>query len=100
MEGRFLKTRNVALVGLTLGVGVLFVGAFIRPIVHAQEECPSPTLIENIDGAGSQQTAPFNTTTDSFRISYNTTADIPEAPFFLTVHSTDPDVLIGPEGSV
>ncbi len=69
----FALALAAALVAMLLSVGV-----------WAQEECPNPRLIDEIDGTGSQQSPPFETSTDSFRISYNVQADIPDAPFFLS----------------
>jgi hypothetical protein len=43
---------------------------------------------------------PFTTTTDSFRLSYQTTADSPDAPFLANVESADPSQSIGPTGSI
>lgn len=60
-------------------------------VAEAQQECPNPQLIEEIEGAGVQQSPPFSTTTDLFRVAYDTTADSEEAPFFLGIESTDPD---------
>lgn len=68
--------------------------------VAAQQECPSPRLIDEITGSGDQQSPPFDTTTDLFRVSYQTTADNPEAPFFLHVESPDPIENIAPQATV
>jgi len=98
MEGR-LTTRNTVLVGLlmaaiALGLGYWLYGLGGTEVQAQQGECPNPQLIDEIQGSGQQQTAPFDTTTDSFRISYETMSDRPDAPFILTVESTDPDEFI------
>jgi hypothetical protein len=89
---RRLTLRNVLLGGLVLASGALLLwfDAKTETEVQAQAECPSPRLVDEIQGAGSQESPPFNTTTDSFRVSYETTADIPDAPFFLTVEGEEP----------
>ena len=40
--------------------------------------CPNAQLIDTFEGNGNQQTDTFNTTTDSFRVSYNVTGSDPQ----------------------
>jgi hypothetical protein len=87
MEGRITK-RNAAIVGLVLVGGALLTWAVMTPEVQAQE-CPSPRLIDEIEGSGNQQSPPFETTTDLFRVSYEIRAPLEEAPFFADVESAD-----------
>jgi hypothetical protein len=96
MEGR-LALRNVLLVGFVLATVALYLWLVVdtETEVQAQAECPSPRLIDEITGSGDQQTAPFETTTDSFRISYEITADLEEAVFYANVESTDEGLLPG-----
>jgi hypothetical protein len=69
--------------------------------VRAQSECPSPQLIDTVTGSGDQQSPPFTTTTNSFRLSYQTTADDPNAPFLANVENADPNQdPIGPAGNI
>ena len=82
--GGAVTPRNVVVGGLVLATGALLMWSIMPSVVQAQE-CPNPRLIDEIEGSGSQESPPFETTTDSFRVSYDTTADIPDAPFFLTV---------------
>ncbi len=107
MEGR-LTRRNTVLVGLlmaaiALGLGYWLYGLGGTEVQAQQGECPSPRLIDEITGSGDQQSPPFETTTDSFRISYEITTDLEEAPFFANVESTDegaiPGAGISQEGS-
>lgn len=60
-------------------------------LVGAQNECPNPNLIDTITGSGDQDSPPFTTTTNSFRISYQTTANDPQAPFYADVQNADPN---------
>jgi hypothetical protein len=39
--------------------------------------CPNAQLIDTFEGTGNQQTDTFNTTTDSFRVSYDVTGSEP-----------------------
>lgn len=89
--------RNRAFVAglvVLLSAGLTMV-ALISPLethsAKAQQggECPNPQLIDEIEGTGSQESPPFNTTTSSFRVSYETTEDIPDAPFFLRIEGED-----------
>jgi hypothetical protein len=91
----------LAALALDLSWGLYGPGMFETEEVEAQQgECPNPQLVDEINGSGAQQSPPFNTTTDSFRVSYDATADIEDAPFFLTVEPTDPSQLLGPLGDV
>lgn len=75
---------------LRLNWGLYGVEMFGVEEVRAQQgECPNPRLIDEITGSGNQNTAPFETTTDSFRISYEITAASPEAFFSANVESED-----------
>ena len=69
---------------LALSVAVVFIGVLGRMTyeevraprpVSAQETgtCPSAQLIDTFEGNGDQQTDTFSTTTDSFRVSFETT---------------------------
>ena len=85
------------LVAVVAVVGFVVIGVALWAIsVRAQQECPNPQTIDTINGSGTQQSPPFSTTTDSFRISYQTTADNPDAPFYLIVQSADPNQSPGP----
>lgn len=84
----------LALCAMLFRVGWALDGSLLVQSAAAQQECPDPQLIEEIEGAGVQQSAPFGTTTDLFRVTYNTTADSDEAPFFLTIESTNPDEIL------
>jgi hypothetical protein len=56
--------------------------------------CPNAQLIDTFEGTGNQQTDTFNTTTDSFRVSYNVTGSEPDFPATLligVVDANDPD---------
>lgn len=59
-------------------------------LVGAQSECPNPQLLDTITGSGNQDSPPFTTTTNSFRISYQTTSNDPQSPFYANVESADP----------
>ncbi len=86
---------QVALVGLVLvaiglGLGCWLYGLGGSEVQAQQGECPNPQLIDEIQGAGSQESPPFETSTDSFRVSYETTAESPDSPFFLTIEGEEP----------
>jgi hypothetical protein len=93
MEGRrtIRKSALLALVlaSMALGLGNLFYGLGGSEVQAQQGECPSPSLIDTIEGRGSQQSPPFTTTTDSFRLSYDTQADTPQATFILSARPVD-----------
>jgi hypothetical protein len=95
MEGRS-TTRSTILVGrglatLALGLGY-WLYAFGGTEVQAQQgECPSPRLIDEITGSGNQDSPPFETTTDSFRVSYEVNAPSEDAAFYADVESLDED---------
>ena len=58
--------------------------------------CPSAQLIDTFEGNGDQQTDTFDTTTDSFRVSYEVTGSDPEFPaslFVDVIDANDPDQL-------
>lgn len=100
MEGK-LTTRNTVLMGLlvlaVIGIGLsyLLYGLGDTEVQAQQGECPSPRIIDEITGRGSQQSPPFTTTTDSFRLSYETQADNPQATFILSARSVDDPSISG-----
>jgi len=96
MEG-LLTLRNSLLGGFVLAVVSMFSWLVVgnEPEVQAQSECPSPRLIDEITGSGDQQSPPFETTISSFRISYEITTELEEAPFFANVESTDEGLIPG-----
>jgi hypothetical protein len=51
--------------------------------------CPNAQLIDTFEGTGNQQTDTFNTTTDSFRVSYNVTGSEPNFPATLIIGVAD-----------
>jgi hypothetical protein len=51
--------------------------------------CPNAQLIDTFEGTGNQQTDTFNTTTDSFRVSYNVTGSEPNLPATLIIGVVD-----------
>ena len=51
--------------------------------------CPNAQLIDTFEGNGDQQTDTFNTTTDSFRVSYNVTGSDPQFPASLSIDVID-----------
>jgi len=51
--------------------------------------CPNAQLIDTFEGSGDQQTDTFDTTTDSFRVSYNVTGSEPNIPAFLGISVID-----------
>jgi hypothetical protein len=56
--------------------------------------CPNAQLIDTFEGTGNQQTDTFNTTTDSFRVSYNVTGSEPNLPATLIIgvaNANDPN---------
>lgn len=80
MEGR-LTTRNTVLVGLVLAAIALGLCYWLNKLggteVQAQGQtgdCPSPQLIDEFSGNGNRNTDTFDTTTNQFRISYETTS--------------------------
>ena len=59
--------------------------------------CPNAQFIDTFTGNGDQQTDTFNTTTDSFRVSYNVTGSDPQFPaslFIDVIDANDPDQLL------
>jgi hypothetical protein len=77
MEGR-ITLRNVVVGGLVLvALTLCFVFVFYKlggSVAWAQGEtgtCPEPELIDEFTGTGAQETDTFETTTDSFRLSYD-----------------------------
>jgi hypothetical protein len=84
MEAR-LTAWNAALLGLvmlavTLGIlyGLYGLGGTEVQAQGQTGTCPSAQLIDEFSGTGAQETDTFNTTTDSFRVSYDlsTTPDL------------------------
>lgn len=58
--------------------------------------CPNAQFIDSFTGNGDQQTDSFNTTTDSFRVSYNVTGSDPQFPaslFIDVIDANDPNQL-------
>jgi len=58
--------------------------------------CPNAQLIDTFEGNGDQQTDTFNTTTNSFRVSYNVTGSDPQFPaslFIDVIDANDPNQL-------
>jgi hypothetical protein len=58
--------------------------------------CPNAQFIDTFTGNGDQQTDTFNTTTNSFRVSYNVTGSDPQFPSSLyidVIDANDPDQL-------
>jgi hypothetical protein len=56
--------------------------------------CPDAQLIDTFEGNGDQQTDTFDTTTNSFRVSYEVTGSDPEFPaslFIDVIDANDPD---------
>src|SRR5918993_575781 len=56
--------------------------------------CPNAQLIDTFEGNGDQQTDTFNTTTNSFRVSYNVTGSDPQFPaslFIDVIDANDPN---------
>jgi hypothetical protein len=51
--------------------------------------CPNAQLIDTFEGNGDQQTDTFNTTTNSFRVSYNVTGSDPQFPASLSIDVID-----------
>jgi hypothetical protein len=51
--------------------------------------CPNAQFIDTFEGTGNQQTDTFNTTTDSFRVSYNVTGSEPNFPATLIIGVVD-----------
>lgn len=82
-----MSKRTIAAVSITaVFISILFA---VSSLAGAQQECPSPQLIDTITGNGDQQSPPFDTTTNLFRISYDVQADRPTAPFLIYVKSSD-----------
>src|SRR5918993_1379727 len=80
MEGR-LTNRNTVLVGLvltTFAVGLVHclygVGGMEVQAQGQTGDCPNPQLIDEFGGNGDQETPTFDTTTNQFRVSYETTS--------------------------
>ena len=51
--------------------------------------CPNAQFIDTFEGTGNQQTDTFETTTDSFRVSYNVTGSEPNFPATLIIGIVD-----------
>jgi hypothetical protein len=51
--------------------------------------CPNAQLVDTFEGTGNQQTDTFNTTTDSFRVSYDVTGSEPNLPATLIIGVAD-----------
>jgi hypothetical protein len=51
--------------------------------------CPNAQFIDTFEGTGNQQTDTFDTTTDSFRVSYNVTGSEPTFPATLIIRVAD-----------
>lgn len=67
----------------------------LRP-AEAQETgtCPAPQLIDTFEGNGDQQSDTFDTTTNSFRVSYEVTGSDPQLPatlFIDVIDANDPN---------
>ena len=64
--------------------------------------CPSAQLIDTFEGNGDQQTDTFDTTTNSFRVSYEVTGSDPAFPatlFVEVIDANDPDQLPGADAT-
>lgn len=86
-----MPKRFIAITASTITILVFILFAISVGSVGAQE-CPSPQLIDTITGNGSQQTAPFTTSTNLLRLSYNVQATTETVPVIMQVRdANDPE---------
>jgi hypothetical protein len=89
--GRVLTFLAVSAVVVCSGFALRVVWESSSGLAQAQTTgtCPNAQLIDTFEGTGNQQTDTFDTTTDSFRVSYNVTGSDPATPATLIIDVID-----------
>src|SRR5215211_6905772 len=79
----------VACCGLVLGLSWEVLSEPRPARAQTTGTCPNAQFINTFEGNGDQQTDTFNTTTNSFRVSYNVTGSDPQFPASLLIDVID-----------
>jgi hypothetical protein len=89
--GRVLTFLAVSAVVVCSGFALRVVWESSSGLAQAQTTgtCPNAQLIDTFEGNGNQQTDTFDTTTDSFRVSYDVTGSDPQFPANLYISVED-----------